>query len=91
VYVSFTDVATDRLTVFATTTGAAGELTVDLSDVRMITGNTYEVSVSTEVEGAPLDITIGTETNTCILVSFEKVRDSQGEVVIISSRTLEVA
>ena len=91
VYVSFTDVSTDRITIIATTTGASGQITCDLSDVRMITGNTYEVSVSEEVEGTPLDITIGTETNTCILVSFEKVRDSQGEVVIISSRTLEVA
>jgi len=91
VYVSFTDVATDRITIIATTTGASGEIACDLSNVRLVTGNTYEVSVSEEVEGLPLDITVGTETNACILVSFEKVRDNQGDVVIISSRTLEVA
>lgn len=91
VYVSFTDVATGRITVIATTTGASGEIACDMSSVRMITGNTYEVSVSEEAAGLPLDITIGSETNTCILVSFEKVRDDMGDVVIISSRTLEVA
>ena len=89
VYVMFSNVATDRHTVIATTTGASGEIACDMSNVRMISGNTYDVSVSEHIEGTPLDITIGTETNTCVLVNFEKVRDDQGDVVIISSRTLE--
>lgn len=90
VYLFINDITTGGVAAIPVTTGAAGEITVDVSQVGFFENHTYELWVTDAGAGFKdkQTITVGSDTTETICMRFEKVKDEDGENFSFLTQTI---
>lgn len=82
--------ATGRVNIFQTTSSNTGEVSFDLTvDDLFLVGHSYTAEVKLGFDTV-LPVTVGSETEMCISITFETMLDENGNSLPVTSHTLTV-